>query len=119
MSIVPGSAATPTAPPTPTHLAGLPALLAYAQALDLDQHLDQPKRGVPTLTLALAWLALAWLGSGRPAQFEYLAEPLLATLLGCARLPCQFSSGLPGGIGVASITIWEKSIAVSGVERLL
>src|SRR5215210_6487535 len=84
MSIVAGS---PPAP-TPTHLAGLPALLAYAQALDLDQHLDHPKRGLPTLTLALAWLALAWLGSGRPAQFEYLAEPLLATLLGCARLPC-------------------------------
>ncbi len=84
MSIVAGSAPAPT----PTHLAGLPALLAYTQDLDLERHLDQPKRGLPTLTLALAWLSLAWLGSGRPAHFEQLAEPMLAALLGCARLPC-------------------------------
>ena len=84
MSIV----ASSTTAPTPTDLAGLPGLLAYTQALGLEQYLDRPKRGIPTLTLALAWLSLAWLGSGRPAHFEQIAEPMLAALLGCARLPC-------------------------------
>jgi hypothetical protein len=84
MSIVAG--ATPM--PTPTDLAGLPGLLAYTQDLGLEPYLDRPKRGIPTLTLALAWLSLAWLGSGRPAHFEQIAEPMLAALLGCARLPC-------------------------------
>ena len=80
-------AIVPDAPPTPTALAALPHLLAYVQALGLEPHLDRPKRGVPTLALALVWLALAWLGSGRPHHIAQLAEPLLAALIGRARLP--------------------------------
>ena len=41
MRIVAGS----TPAPTPTHLAGLPVLLAYPQELGLEPYLDQPKRG--------------------------------------------------------------------------
>jgi hypothetical protein len=74
-------------PATPTGLARLPRLFAYAQSLGLERHLDRPTRGVPSLALALAWLALAWLGSGRPHHVDQLAEPLLAALLGRARLP--------------------------------
>ena len=67
-------AIVPDAPPTPTALAALPHLLAYVQALGLEPHLDRPKRGVPTLALALVWLALAWLGSGRPHHIAQLAD---------------------------------------------
>jgi hypothetical protein len=67
-------------------VAGSPT--ASTQALGLERHLDRPKRGIPTLALALAWLTLDWLGSGRPAHFAQVAEPMLAALLGCARLPC-------------------------------
>jgi hypothetical protein len=63
-------------------------LLAYAQSLGLERHLCRPKRGVPTLALALLWLVLAWRGSGRPEHLAHLDEPLLAALLGTARLPC-------------------------------
>jgi hypothetical protein len=82
-------AIVPPAPPAslPTNLAPLPHLLAYAQALDLARHLCRPKRGVPTLVLALLWLVLAWRGSGRPAHLEQLDEPLLAALLERDRLP--------------------------------
>jgi hypothetical protein len=72
----------------PTNLVPLPRLLAYAQALGLERHLHRPKRGVPTLALALLWLVLAWRGSGRPEHLGQGDEPLLAALLGCARLPC-------------------------------
>ncbi len=82
MAIVPPSLA-----PLPTNVAPLPRLLAYAQALGLARHLHRPKRGLPTLALALLWLVLAWRGSGRPRHLEGLDEPLLATLLG-GRLPC-------------------------------
>ena len=76
---------SPAPPPSqPTNLAPLPRLLAYAQSLGLERHLRWPKRGVPTLALALLWLVLAWRGSGRPAHLAHGDEPLL----GCARLPC-------------------------------
>lgn len=73
---------------TPTRLAVLPPLLAYAQSVGVECFLDRPKRGVPTLTLVLFWLVLAWLGRGRPFHLDRLVEPLLATLLGRTRLPC-------------------------------
>ena len=72
----------------PTDLAGLPRVFAYAQALGLKWHLDRAKRGVPTLVLALVWLALAWRGTGRPHRLSQIDEPLLAALLGRARAPC-------------------------------
>jgi hypothetical protein len=65
-----GMVAGPAATPTPTHLAALPPLLAYAQEPGLERRLDRPKRGVPTLMLALAWLILARLGSGRPFHLD-------------------------------------------------
>ena len=40
-----------------------------------------------TLALALVWLTLAWRGTGRPERLRHLDEPLLAALLGRARLP--------------------------------
>ena len=70
----------------PTALAGLPALLAYAQSLGLDRWLRRRRRGVPTLVQALVWLVLAWRGTGRPHRLGQLDEPLLAALLG--RVPC-------------------------------
>ncbi len=83
MSIVP-----PAPPATlPTNLAPLPRLLAYTQSLGLERSLQRPKRGVPTLALALVWLVLAWRGSGRPEHLAQLDEPLLAALLGRERLP--------------------------------
>lgn len=76
------------APAVPTNLAPLPHLLAYAQSLGLERHLDRPGRGIPTLALALVWLVLAWRGSGRPEHLDRLDEPLLAALLGRGRAPC-------------------------------
>ena len=49
----------------PTNLAAAPRLLAYAQALGLEQWLAQPKRGLSTLALSLIWLVLAWRGGVR------------------------------------------------------
>ena len=83
MGIVP-----PSPPPLPTNVAPLPRLVAYTQALGLERHLRRPKRGLPTLVLALVWLVLAWRGSGRPHHLADLDEPLLAALLGGRRLPC-------------------------------
>ena len=77
----------PPAVPRPTNLAALPRLLAYAQALGLEGYLSRPKRGLSTLALALVWLVLAWRGTGRPHRLGLLDEPLLAALLGRARLP--------------------------------
>ena len=76
------------APAVPTNRAPLPRLLAYAQALGLERHLDRASRGIPTLALALVWLVLAWRGSGRAEHADQLDEPLLAALLGRRRLPC-------------------------------
>jgi hypothetical protein len=70
----------------PTALAGLPALLAYAQSLGLERWLRRRTRGVPTLVQALVWLVLAWRGTGRPHRLSQLDEPLLGALLG--RVPC-------------------------------
>jgi len=73
--------------PVPTGLAALPHLLAYAQQLDLRRWLDRPKRGVPTLIMALWWLILSWRGSGRPEHASLLDEPLLLDLMGQRRRP--------------------------------
>jgi hypothetical protein len=79
---------TDPTPAVPTNLAPLPRLLAYAQSLGLERHLDRASRGIPTLALALVWLVLAWRGSGRPEHADRLDEPLLAALLSLTRLPC-------------------------------
>ena len=50
----------------PTGLAGLPRLLAYTQAVGMERCLSCPKRGIPSLVLALVGLVLAWRGTGRP-----------------------------------------------------
>jgi hypothetical protein len=71
----------------PTHAAPLGRLLAYTQSLGLEPYLDRRKRGLSTLVLSLAWLVLAWHGTGRPHHLRHLADPLLAALLGLARLP--------------------------------
>ena len=71
----------------PTNLAPLPRLLAYVQGLGLERPLSRPKRGPPTLALALVWLVLAWRGTGRPERLDRLDEPLLAALLGQERRP--------------------------------
>jgi Transposase DDE domain len=71
----------------PTNLVPLPRLLAYAQSVGLEAVLSRPKRGLPTLVLALVWLVLAWRGSGRPHHLSGLDEPLLAALLGRPRVP--------------------------------
>ena len=75
MAIVP-----PSPTPLPTNVAPLPRLLAYAQALGLERHLHRPKRGLPTLALAVLWLVLAWRGSGRPHHLDGRDEPLLLLL---------------------------------------
>ena len=74
-------------PPRPTNLAALPRLLSYAQGLKLERHLVRPKRGVPTLALALVWLVLAWRGTGHQHRLGFLEEPLLAALWGRSRVP--------------------------------
>jgi hypothetical protein len=79
--LVPGSSQQPT------NLVPLARLFAYTQSLGLERHLTQTKRGLPTLVLSLLWLTLAWRGSGRPHHLGLLTEPLLAALLGLARLP--------------------------------
>ena len=72
----------------PTNVAPLARLFAYTQTLGLEHWLARPKRGLPTLMLSLLWLTLAWRGSGRPYHLEsLLQDPLLAALLGLARLP--------------------------------
>jgi hypothetical protein len=71
----------------PTGLAALPCLLAYTQQLDLRRWLDRPKRGIPTLVLAVWWLVLSWRGSGRPAHGALLDEPLLLGVLGQEQRP--------------------------------
>jgi hypothetical protein len=71
----------------PTDLAALPGLLAYTQSLGLERYLHRRKRGIPTLALAILWLALAWRGSGRPYHLNHYEEPLLAALMGRHRLP--------------------------------
>ena len=86
MASVPAAPVRP-APPPPTNAAPLPRLFAYTQTLGLDAYLSRAKRGVSTLALALVWLTLAWRGTGRPERLRHLDEPLLAALLGRARLP--------------------------------
>ena len=81
-SVLPAAAS-----PQPTNAVPLARLFAYTQSLDLHEHLERHKRGVSTLALSLVWLALAWRGSGRPHQLSLLTEPLLAALVGLARLP--------------------------------
>ena len=81
------SVLTPDLPVQPTGSAPLVRLLAYSQSLGLERYLARPKRGLSTLVASLLWLTLAWRGSGRPAQLRRLDEPLLAALLGLARLP--------------------------------
>ena len=71
----------------PTNIVPLTRLFAYTQSLGLERFLARAKRGVPTLVLSLLWLTLAWRGSGRPHHLGLLTEPLLAALLGLARLP--------------------------------
>jgi hypothetical protein len=83
MSSVPSFAA----PVQPTNAAPLPRLFAYTTSLGLERFLGRRKRGLSTLVLSLAWLTLAWRGSGRPHHVGLLQEPLLAALLGVARLP--------------------------------
>jgi hypothetical protein len=80
-------ASLPPASPLPTDLSALPKLLAFTQHLGLERYLHRPKRGIPTLALALLWLCLAWRGSGRPYHLGQLDEPLLAALIGRHRLP--------------------------------
>jgi hypothetical protein len=63
--------------------------LAYTESLGLDRYLHRPKRGIPTLAVAVLWLALAWRGSGRPYHLGHYEEPLLAALIGRHRLPCD------------------------------
>ncbi|HET9015695.1 MAG TPA: hypothetical protein VFN57_08860 [Thermomicrobiaceae bacterium] len=72
----------------PTNLAPLLSLVAYVQTLGLERLLARPRRGIPTLVLALLWLVLAWRASGRPDHLDQLDEPFLAALLGQDRLPC-------------------------------
>src|SRR5215207_4562511 len=80
----------------PTALAGLPALLCYAQSLGLERWLRRRRRGVPTLVQALVWLVLAWRGTGRPHRLGHLDEPLLGPLpcaktlrVGLTRFPAR------------------------------
>jgi IS4 transposase len=81
------SVLTPATPVQPTRSAPLVRLLAYTQRVGLEPYLDRRKRGLSTLLLSLVWLILAWQGSGRPHQLRQVTDPLLAALLGVARLP--------------------------------
>jgi IS4 transposase len=81
------SVLTPATPVQPTRSAPLVRLLAYTQRLGLEPYLDRRKRGLSTLMLSLVWLILAWQGSGRPHHLRQVTDPLLAALLGVARLP--------------------------------
>jgi hypothetical protein len=81
------SVLTPASPVQPTRSAPLVRLLAYTQSLGVEPYLDRRKRGLSALVLSLVWLILAWQGSGRPHHLRQLADPLLAALLGVARLP--------------------------------
>ena len=81
------SVLAPASSPQPTNLVPLAQLFAYTQSIGLEPALARSKRGISTLALALVWLALAWRGTGRPHQLGWLTEPLLAALLGLARLP--------------------------------
>jgi hypothetical protein len=81
----------------PTTVAPLPRLLASTQSLGLERHFYRPKRGLPTLVLALVWLVLAWRGNGRPQHLDDLDAtrkrvPRLAALLGDRRLPWSKTS---------------------------
>jgi IS4 transposase len=81
------SVLTPDTPVQPTRSAPLVRLLAYTQSVGLEPYLDRRKRSLSTLVLGLVWLILAWQGSGRPHHLRQLSDPLLAALLGVARLP--------------------------------
>ena len=81
------SVRAPSPSPQPTNAVPLARLFAYTQSVGLEPYLARTKRGVSTLALSLVWLALAWRGTGRPHQLGWLTEPLLAALLGVARLP--------------------------------
>jgi hypothetical protein len=81
------SVLTPECPVQPTRSAPLVRLLAYTERLGLERYLARAKRGPSTLALCLVWLLLAWQGSGRPHHLRYLVDPLLAAMLGLARLP--------------------------------
>src|SRR5215208_3823906 len=85
--ILMSSVLAPAPSPQPTNAVPLARLFAYTQRLGLEPQLARTKRGVSTLALALVWLALAWRGTGRPHHRGWLTEPLLAALLGLARLP--------------------------------
>jgi DDE family transposase len=101
-------ARVPPAAPRPTNLARLPRLLAYAQSLGLEGHLSRPKRGLSTLALALVWPVLAWRGTGRPHRLGLLDEPLLAALLGRARLPT--AQALHRSLGAFSATAVRAAV---------
>jgi hypothetical protein len=83
-------ASEPTAAPAvlPTNAAPLARLFAYPQALGLERCLHRAKRGVPTLVLALLWLALAWRGSGRPTRAATSGSSSSPIRCGRPRLPC-------------------------------
>jgi hypothetical protein len=109
-------ARVPPAAPRPTNLARLPRLLAYAQSLGLEGHLSRPKRGLSTLALALVWLVLAWRGTGRPHRLGLLDEPLLAALLGRARLPTART--LHRSLGYFSATAVRAAVEAAYLAEL-
>ena len=111
-------ASVPPAAPRPTNLARLPRLLAYAQSLGLEGHLSRPKRGLSTLALALVWLVLAWRGTGRPHRLGLLDEPLLAALLGRARLPtAQTLHRSLGYFSVKAVRAAVEAAYLAGLPR--
>src|SRR5215212_8614783 len=85
--ILMSSVLAPTPSPQPTNAVPLARLFAYTQSLGLEPQLACTKRGVPSPARALVWLALAWRGSRSPHQLGWLTAPLLAAMLGLARLP--------------------------------
>ena len=100
----------------PTNLAAIPRLLAYAQALDLERWLARPKRGMSTLALSLVWLVLAWRGTGRPERLDLLDEPLLAALLGQARVPTART--LLRSLGYLSAPGLRRAVEASSLAEL-